>query len=330
MNERDAIQKLWHDAQQRGEQAALATVCHVKGSAYRRPGARMLLVADGQSAGIINGGCLDADLWARARQVMALGQPQRVCYDTTSSEDIVWGLGLGCRGVVKILIEPVEDLSWLRDDVTVAAVFEGDSLGTVVLDTDASTPDASTRVHDFKRECAWVETFQSPPPLWIFGAGADAVPLAQMAQTLGWSTRVIDPRAPHPERRPLLPSRHLPPERTGELEMSPRAACVLMTHNFLHDADILRAALISPAFYVGVLGPKRRADELFGFLQKQGFVPTDEQRARLHAPIGLDIGAETPEEIALSILAELRAATTKRGGGFLRTRETAIHSEASA
>ena len=328
MNEREAIQALWRAAQDRGERAALATVCEVRGSAYRRPGARMLLCSDGMSAGIINGGCLDADLWTRARQVMALGESQCACYDTTSSEDIVWGLGLGCRGVVKILIEPVDDLAWLRDEVTIAAIFEGDLLGTIVLDV----LDAPRRsgVVDLERGRAWAETFQSAPPLWVFGAGADVVPLVSLAQVLGWDTRVIDPRAPHAERRPLLPSRHVPPERTGELEMSPRAACVLMTHNFLHDADILRAILPSPAFYVGALGPKRRAEEMLGFLGKQGFVPTEEQLAKLYAPIGLDIGAETPEEIALSILAELRAATTGRQAGFLRAREATIHSEASA
>ena len=324
MHEREAIQSLWHDVRQRG-QAALATVCEVRGSAYRRPGARMLLCSDGQSVGVINGGCLDADLWRRAREAMASGQAQCACYDTTSSEDIVWGLGLGCRGVVKILIEPVVDLDWLRDDATIAAVFEGETPGTIVLDAESST-----RTAGIENGSAWIETFRSPPPLWIFGAGADAVPLAQMAQTLGWNVSVIDPRAPHSDRRPFLPSRYLPPEQTGELPMPPRAACVLMTHNFLHDADILRALLPSPSFYIGVLGPKRRTEELLAFLQKQGFVPTPEQLAKLHAPIGLDIGAETPEEIALSILAELRAVATGRGGGFLRSREVAIHNETSA
>ncbi len=324
MTERDTIQNLWCEAQTRGESAAMATVCEVRGSAYRRPGARMLLCQSGQSRGVINGGCLDADLWRIAREVMASGQAQCACYDTTSSEDIVWGLGLGCRGLVKILIEPVKDLSWLRDDATVAAVFEGDVLGTVALPSQAQE---RGHLADLKGGRAWVETFQSAPPLWIFGAGADAVPLVQMAQTLGWNVTVVDPRAPHPDRRPLLPSRYLPSERTGELELSPRAACVLMTHNFLHDAEILRALLPSPAFYIGALGPKRRADEMLAFLAKDGFAPTPEQLARLHAPIGLDIGAEPPAEIALSIVAELRAVATGRNGGFLRVRNAAIHGE---
>ena len=324
MTERDTIQNLWCEAQTRGESAAMATICEVRGSAYRRSGARMLLCQNGQSTGVINGGCLDGDLWRIAREVMASGQAQLACYDTTSSEDIVWGLGLGCRGLVKILVEPIKDLSWLRDDATVAAVFEGDVLGTVALPSQAQE---RGHLADLKGGRAWVETFQSAPPLWIFGAGADAVPLVQMAQTLGWNVTVVDPRAPHPDRRPLLPSRYLPSERTSELEISPRAACVLMTHNFLHDAEILRAVLSSPAFYIGALGPKRRADEMLAFLAKDGFVPSGEQLARLHAPIGLDIGAETPEEIALSIVAELRAVVAGRNGGFLRTRNAAIHGE---
>ncbi|PQV62927.1 Xanthine and CO dehydrogenase maturation factor, XdhC/CoxF family [Abditibacterium utsteinense] len=327
MNERDAIQNLWRDAHSRGESAVLATVCEVKGSAYRRPGARMLLCQSGQSVGVVNGGCLDGDLWIRARQVMDSGSAQCACYDTTSSEDIVWGLGLGCRGVVNILIEPVKNLDWLRDENTVAAVFEGASLGTISLEAEKTRPSG---IDELERGRAWVETFQAPPPLWIFGAGADALPLVQMAQTLGWDVSVIDPRAPHPDRRPLLPSRYLPSQCCGELPFSPRAACVLMTHNFGHDAEILRAVLPSSAFYVGVLGPKRRTEELLGFLARQGFAATDEQRARLHAPIGLDIGAETPEEIALSIVAELRACITGRSGGFLRAREAPIHNDTAA
>lgn len=326
MTERKSISKLWQDARKRDQKAALATVCEVRGSAYRRPGARMLLVSDGRSAGVINGGCLDADLWRRARAAMDSGAAQCACYDTTSSEDIVWGLGLGCRGVVKILVEPVGDLGWLGDGKRVAAVFEGESLGTVVLDAEAGAEaDQSLRPADFQGGRASIETFQPPPPLWVFGAGADVLPLVDLAAMMGWDARVIDPRAPHPERLPLVEGRHVAPEASGELPFSPRDACVLMTHNFLHDAEILRAALESSAFYVGVLGPKRRADELLAFLKKQGFVPTQAQLAKLHAPIGLDIGAETPEEIALSILAELRAVKTGRNGGFLRARGAAIH-----
>jgi xanthine dehydrogenase accessory factor len=323
MRERDAILELWRAARTRGESAVLATVCEVKGSAYRRPGARMLLSAGGQSAGIINGGCLDSDLWLWARDLMVSGEAKLLCYDATSPGDIVWGLGLGCRGVVKILIEPAGDLEWLCDGHTVATFFEGARLGTVEIEAAAFE---HPRIVEMDGGRALVETLQPPPPLWIFGAGADAVPLASSAADLGWAVNVIDLRLQHPGRQKHLPARSVAPDRMSDLEISPRAACVVMTHNFLHDLDVLRFLLTSPARYIGVLGPRSRTDELLARLQKEGAVPPSrEQLARLYAPVGLDIGAETPEEIALSILAEIRAATAGRSGGHLRERAGSIH-----
>ena len=326
MQEREAILNLWQSAQSRGEQAVLATVCEVKGSAYRRPGARMLLTSGGQSAGIINGGCLDSDLWLWARDIMVSGEAKLLRYDTTSPGEIVWGLGLGCRGVVKILLEPVKSLDCLRDGQTVATFFEGARLGSVVVENVASE---HARIVDLREGRALVETLQGPPPLWIFGAGADAVPLAALATASGWMVTAVDLRLQHPSRPRHLPARSVAPGALAELEISPRAACVVMTHNFLHDLDVLRFLLPSPARYIGVLGPRSRAEELMTRLQKDGeqpgIVPSRKQLARLYAPVGLDIGAETPEEIALSILAEIRAVVAGKSGGSLRERAGSIH-----
>lgn len=331
MRERETILELWRGAHRRGTQAVLATVCEVEGSAYRRPGARMLLCADGAHAGVINGGCLDGDLWRRAREVMASGEPQLALYDSTPAEDILWGSGVGCRGIVKILLELADDLSWLGDGHTAGTFFEGPALGTELVETSAGTPEGPHLV-DTPRGRALVETFLPPPPLWIFGAGADAVPLVRLGESFGWRVEVVDPRAPHPDRPRRLPARHLPLERFSELEISPRAACVVMTHNFLHDLEILRAVLPSPARYVGVLGPRSRTEALLAALPRNGVLPgvtpTADQLDRLHAPIGLDIGAETPEEIALAILAEIRAVCSGRSGGFLRARAGRIHASA--
>ena len=318
MHERDAIQQLWRDA----EKAALATVVEVKGSAYRRAGARMILTSDGRSAGVINGGCLDADLWARARQIMESGRAQLAVYDTTSSQDIVFGLGLGCRGVVKILVEPIGDLSWLRDDLVVAVEFEnefGGALGTRVSDANLAH-----RPHIVQTATgrAFVERLEAPQSLLIFGAGADAAPLARLGELLGWQVRVLDPRAPHPARPVHLESTFIAPESLGELEIPRGAACALMTHNFLHDLEILKHVLGSEARYVGVLGPRRRTDELLEKLSGEtlspSFIPTTEQLAKLHAPIGLDLGAETPAEIALSIVAEIQKTARGKSGASLR------------
>ena len=314
MHERDAIQKLWRDA----EKAALATVVEVKGSAYRRAGARMILTADGCSAGVINGGCLDADLWARAQMAMESGAGQLAVYDTTSSQDIVFGLGLGCRGVVKILIEPVADLSWMRDDAVVAVEFEG-ALGTRLYQGNfAGRP----RIEVTATGRAYIEQLEAPQSLLIFGAGADAAPLAQIGQTLGWSVRALDPRAPHALRPVHLDAEFVAPEELGELAIPDGAACVLMTHNFLHDLEILKRLLPSRASYVGVLGPRRRTDELLDKLSSETLSPgltiTPAQLAKLHAPVGLDLGGETPAEIALSIVAEIQKQRRARSGASLR------------
>lgn len=319
MHEREAILKLWR---QNGK-SALATVVETKGSAYRRAGARMILCADGRSVGVISGGCLDADLWARARQVMENERPQLAIYNTQSAQDIVFGLGLGCRGVVKVLIEPAKDLSWLRDGQALAVGFEGE-LGTRPIDDFAG----HARVVESGRGRAFVEKLAAPQVLLIFGAGADAVPLAQIGQTLGWNVEVIDPRAPHNARPIYLETRHVAPENLANLEIPAGAACALMTHNFLHDLEILKRVLPSPARYIGLLGPRRRTNELLAQIGAEMLSPGLEigvtERAKLHAPIGLDIGAETPAEIALAIVAEIQLTRSGKSGAKLRERDT-IH-----
>ena len=324
MHERQAILALWNAADSANIAAALATVVEVKGSAYRRAGARMILTADERSAGILNGGCLDADLWIRARDVMESGRAQLAIYDTQSSQDIVFGLGLGCRGVVKILIEPIADLGWLRDDAVVEANFEGE-LGTR---QGNSAFVGRPQIVANQSGRAFVERLEAPQPLLIFGAGADAVPLAQMGELLGWNVQVIDPRAPHPARPVHLETRFVAPENLDNLIVPPRAACALMTHNFLHDLEILKKLLPSDASYIGILGPHRRTRELLEKLGNEtlsaGFSPTPEQLQKLHAPIGLDIGAETPAEIALAIVAEIQLTRCGKSGASLREL-TAIH-----
>ncbi len=312
MNERDAILELW----KRSERSVLATLVEVKGSAYRRAGARMLLTDDGQSAGVLNGGCLDGDLHARAQVVLESGQAQLALYDTTSAQDIVFGLGLGCRGVVKILLEPAHDLCWLGEHLAVEVVYEGDQLGTrQLIGARGSQP-------------SFVEKLEPPLPLLIFGAGADAAPLLELGNALGWNVRCLDLRAPHRERPVFVESDFVSPERLAELEIPDGAACIVMTHNFLHDLELLKHLLPSPAFYLGVLGPRKRTSELLEKLGEETLfpplAPTPEQLSRVFAPVGLDLGAETPEEIALSIVAEVQRVKRGKSGGSLREKRS-IH-----
>lgn len=308
MNEQQQILALWKSE----PNSVLATVVWVKGSAYRRAGARMLLCPNGRSAGVINGGCLDADLHARAAQVLESGGAQLACYDTTSAQDIVFGLGLGCRGVVKILLEPALDLGFLAQNAAVEVVYEGEHLGTRVL---SGEPNAQGSL---------VQQLEPPQSLLIFGAGADAAPLAEIGKTLGWSVQAFDLRAPSASRPNFVEAKFADPERLTGLGIPDGAACVVMTHNFLHDVELLKHLLSSRAQYIGVLGPRRRTEELLDCLGKAmlsaPFCATPEQLERLFAPVGLDLGAETPEEIALSIIAEIQAHKRGKAGGSLRDR----------
>ncbi len=317
MHEIEAIFNLWRASQSESKRAALATVVEVKGSAYRRAGARMLLVEDGRSAGMINGGCLDGDLWAHAHQVMQSGRAVLTRYDTTSNQDIVFGLGLGCRGVMKILVEPANDLTWLAAGNKVAVVYEGEDVGTRLLELAAP------------QKGAFIQHIEAPQRLLIFGVGADVVPLHAMAQLAGFSVEVFDHRAPFPNRLPLVPSSYYPIEKLeAHLKIEAETACVVMTHNFLFDLELLKLLLPSPARYVGILGPRRRADELLEKIGRDTLLRGINLAAldlrKLHAPIGLDIGAETPEEIALSILAEIQKRRRDKSGLSLREKDS-IH-----
>lgn len=372
MKDIQAILEACHNAEEAGRPFALATVVKVEGSAYRRPGARMLIRPDGSRIGSVSGGCLEADVVQRAQQVLATGEPEYVLYDTRSSNgDLI--AELGCKGAVGILIECAfhpevqRSLRFLgsfvqtRGEGAQATVFrvEGETplspgarlmisaKGSLYVTQEAADlaarllPElesvmrqgqAQTRTLAFPggRAEALLEPIQSPLSLQIFGAGQDAAPLAQMARALGWQVTVIDHRASllSPERFPGVQTLHL--SRPGPLEAldapDARTAVVLMSHNYAQDLDWLRHLLPSPLQYIGLLGPRKRADQMLADLCGEGIVPDAASLARLYSPAGLDIGSETPEEIAFSILAEIQAALHARSGGFLRERKGPIHS----
>lgn len=174
-----------------------------------------------------------------------------------------------------------------------------------------------------------LEPLLPPIALYLFGAGYDAVPLARLAGELGWRVTVADHRPAYAraERFPwarqvlLAQPGHLP----EELPFDNRSCAVVMSHNYLQDQALLRDLLDAPLAYLGVLGPHQRTQRLLADLQKEGIAPSDEQVARLFGPVGLDIGAETAEEIALSILGEIQAVLTGRKGGSLRNHPGPIH-----
>ena len=354
-----------------GEKAVLATLVDVKGSSYRLPGARMLMLENGQTFGMISGGCLDADVLQRANKILRNGHAEIFTYDTTNDEDSVFSLNMGCRGLIRIFLEPVtRDHAFLtdlraiqdhREDRTVATLISCDSdaeLGGRIfysgddrfvvnklpafLQEMPSLRNECRRFRDMQHDYGFhtfetaegsfefaFESIKPPLSLLFFGAGSDAIPLANIASDLGWQVSVFD-------HRPMF----LTSERFAEadrlvlhnderpiesLRGDSRTVAVIMTHNYEHDAKILSHLLKSGAVYIGALGPKRRTERLLGDLTANGDRFTEEQLAKLYSPAGLDIGADTPEAIALSIVAEIQSVVKDRNGGHLRDRSGPIY-----
>jgi xanthine dehydrogenase accessory factor len=312
--------------------SALATLVSVQGSSYRRPGARLLVKSDGSRIGSISGGCLEEDVMARAAKVLSSGQPDAVVYDTTSENDLVWGVGLGCHGVVRVLIEKVEPRPpWAaalarnfetRRPTALAVAHGGSSESSwgTRLAAPGDCPDP---------EALFLDQVPPPPALVIFGAGDDAQPLTRTARELGWRVTVADPRPAFAtaERFPTADARVVGPAESLVERVNPSgdALAVVMTHHYVHDVPILRDLIARPLRYLGLLGPRKRAEKILQDLENSGVVLTAEQRHRLHAPIGLDLGADSPEQVALSIVAEIQATLTGRDAKPLRERTRPIH-----
>ncbi|HKB90819.1 MAG TPA: XdhC/CoxI family protein [Opitutaceae bacterium] len=323
------------------EPAVLATLVSVVGSSYRRPGARMLITAKGLRVGSISGGCLEEDVIVRAQRVLATGTPETITYDTSPENDLVWGVGLGCHGIVDVLVEKLpsslapwesalEEVLQQRATIHLEVTFHAsnpNSMGTRLIASSTSpASDPSDKV--------FAQVLEPPIPLVIFGAGDDAQPLARFAAELGWSVTVADPRPAFATRTRFAQAAHVLVLRhkdsgfdLNSLPLSPRTLAVVMTHHYVHDKPLLGALLQRPLAYLGLLGPKKRAERILSDLVADGLLIAPEIRATLHAPVGLDLGAETPEEVALAILSEMQACLAKRDPISLSRREKPIHSD---
>lgn len=310
MNETRAIIESFDAAHRRGERCALATVVSVEGSSYRRPGARMLVTETGSSTGTISAGCLEADVVEHAQRVIRNGAAKLVEYNTAAaSDEMAWGLGLGCNGIVRVLVEPLAD----------------DSSHLETLRRSLNVPVSFNLVHPAG---VFTEILLPPVPLIVFGAGNDALPVVELAHRLGWQTEVVDPQARSASRTRFAIADRVTLARPGEIaahvRITPRTLTLLISHSYEHDLAFLRYVLASPAPYIGVMGPRQRTDQMLTELS-----PTHDT-SRLHAPVGLDIGANGPVEIALSIVAEMRAVLDGRSGGMLRERETRMQTVVAA
>jgi xanthine/CO dehydrogenase XdhC/CoxF family maturation factor len=371
--------KHWHETSQilaraalladAGRQAALATVVRIQGSAYRRPGAKMLVADDGAVTGGVSGGCLEADVRENGLAVLHSGVPRLLHYDTGDDDGTVWGLGLGCNGAVDIFVQPATTalaralgarLRTLLDGeapfavaTAVAAPAEraADVLGrSVVVAPDdgpaGSTGDAAVDrwvatnaaellaagesvLHAAASLQVFVEVLTPPPRLLVFGAGDDAMPLARYARDAGFRVTVVDHRPAYlaPERfvEGILLRQARAEQGLADLPLGRDTYAVVKTHALHHDREWVRCLIESPVAYVGILGPRARTEEILSQLGVPAEPAEPAGGGRVFGPVGLDLGADGPEQIAVSIVAEVLALRAGREPRHLRDTEGAIH-----
>lgn len=393
MSDLKRILALWRAVEADGADYVLATVVQVEGSSYRRPGALMLLAADGRRAGTVSGGCLEAEVASRAWWLTA-GGPTVERY-STAEDDGERPYGSGCGGVVSLLLErrataevflaALEQAFQRRIPLGVATVLDGariagrafagidpgpaETLGALKNLGDqaalaamgngpmqALAEQALDRRESFEQQIAdhgtdarvWAHYQPARPGLWIFGAGDDAQPLDRLARELGWFVSIADGRGhlatrerfPQADEVRVLPVKELLNGPAGGSttvlgDLRRDDAAVVMTHSFEQDAKILAVllALAAPPAYIGVLGPQRRTRELLAEAAQLHGLPASAMAAQaeswltqLCAPTGLDLGADAPETIALSVLAEIQKLRTSATALPLRQVRGAIAS----
>ena len=355
-----------------GDSVVLATVVRVTGSSYGGVGARMVIRTDGSTVGLVSGGCLESDLAEHARRVHTSGCAELVRYDTRDDDDAPWGLGLGCNGLIDVLLEPLpppraRDVAALIDQAlagdapsVIATVMRvsGSEAGAAAVGshallgvdgiqsigewgTGSMLSDAAQHVAEalaagrrgLVHEIGTVEVaFEVVVPavrLIVCGTGPDAAPVARFASQFGWDVTLVD-------HRPLTEAhaKRFPGARVVEcaealrlgqvVALTQRSAAVVMSHNFPRDRDYVQALFAADMAYIGVLGPRARTERMIAELTASNGAPMT-IGDRFFAPVGMDIGGEGPDAIALAIISQVSAVTSGRGGGHLRDRRAPLH-----
>lgn len=336
------IEQAWSD----GERTALLTITQVEGSAYRLPGAKMMMTETGKMLGTLSGGCLESDLYGWAEKAMQEGEPRIVNYDLSENE--LWSLGIGCKGILEVAIFPIrpEDPFWQSVREAVAqdravslvielptgarAVFDGTSPISGEIDNlpDAVVQRLTSRVWSRTRaEVAvvdgrrfYIDTMRPSERLILCGAGHDAVPVAALAAKCGFRVTVLDPRKEFngPNRFPTTEHLVVEPDQADPAQLK-ESWWLIMNHLQVRDEAALHLALQAQPKFIGVLGPLSRTREMLNN------IGADMDSGPIHAPVGLDLGAETIDEVAVSIVSELLAIRSARTGAPLHRREK-IHS----
>jgi xanthine dehydrogenase accessory factor len=330
----------------------VATVVATRKSSPRPVGSKLIITADGKLEGSVSGGCVESDVFVAAQDVMDTGVPRLLTYGIT--DDMALEVGLPCGGEIDVFVEPLRDRrvdeGGERTERTVQfTVIAGEPLGaklrvredgTVEGDGPAELAALATealrrgRSHTIAQEgrTVFADVAGPPPRLFVYGAVDTAESLCAAAKLLGWSTVVADARARFatPERIPSADELLVawPEEALAKQPPDTATAIFVLTHDDKFDLPMLQAAVKSDAFYIGALGSRRNQERRRELLREAGL--TDEELERISGPSGLDIGADTPAETALSMLAEALAVRAGRKGGLLRDSPHRIHAEVPA
>ena len=372
MKEIREIINAYNKARKNEKRLALATLVHLNGSSYRRPGARMIVDEEGQLTGAISGGCLEGDALRKAVFCIHTQIPKLVVYDTSDEEDATIGIQLGCSGIIQVLFEPIDENDPLnpiellkiaihkRQNTVLVTLYapqikKGDTVGTSMLLEDSGEfhnnssfqflPE--TLIQDIKETLTIKKSsfksynlndhtfnaflsFISPPiSLIIVGAGNDAIPLQSIAETLGWEVTIVDGRHTYAKIERFSSACQIivskPEKVLQQIPIDEKSVFVLMTHNYNYDYAILKALLDKNVTYIGALGPKKKLDNMITDLKAENIFLNERQKNILYGPVGLELGAETPAEIALSITAEIMSVMHNKKGGSLRNLLTEIH-----
>lgn len=364
MKEIKDILNAYKTAVQEGKKTALATVVKVEGSSYRRPGARMLITEDGHLTGAISGGCLEGDALRKALSAIVQQENKLITYDTTDDDDVSFGVQLGCNGIVHILFEPIkineydnpiyllEKFENKREQGILVTLFslnhpiqtgtsllykqgnlyskiKGSLKDSIYKDASAALENKSSTFKCYQEAGYVLEAFiEFIPPsiqLVVVGAGNDVLPLVKIAAILGWEIIVADGRQSHaniqrfPHADKILVTK--PEKLLSQISVDEHTAFVLMTHNYNYDLALLADLLKMDVPYIGILGPKKKLNRMLDELH----IYSAKDLAHIHGPVGLDIGAETAEEIAVAIIAEIKAIFTKSTGTALKEKTLPIH-----
>ena len=315
----DAIER-WRA---RGDRVALATVVATRRSAPRPVGSKLAVSERGELLGSVSGGCVESDVAVQAAEVIADGAPRLLTYGIDDEQ--AWSIGLPCGGEIDVFVERFD--GELREEPGVTlTVLDGERAGERRIVPLEAIERGPSRVLEVDGETVFADVTAPPPRLVVVGAADTAEALSRAAKALGWRTTVIDPRPALVTRERLPSPDELVTAWPDELEADADTAVVVLTHEERLDLPALRTALASAAFYVGAIGSRRTQEKRRARLLEAGI--DEEQLERLAGPAGLDLGAHTPAETAVSILAEVLAVREGRSGGRLVERSGPIHSAA--